>query len=109
MKKFTNREFNALSSEVFKIAKTITNKTINNCLISINKDYINLSVQGSETEGYKGKCNVFFYKDRFAKVSEFRDFYKVLSVIPSVSYGKYLSIIFQEYMNCGKSETYFEF
>lgn len=109
MKKFTNREFNALSTEVFKIAKTITNKTINSCSVSINKDYIVLSVQGSESEEYKEKCNVFFHKDRYAKVSEFRDFYKVLSVIPSVSYGKYLSIIFQEYMNCDKNEAYFEF
>ena len=109
MEKFTNREFNALSSEVFKIAKTITNKTINNCLISINKDYIELSVQGSETEGYKGKCNVFFYKDRFVKVSEFRDFHDVVSTIPNMCYGKYLSIIFQAYTDCDKSETFFEF
>lgn len=109
MKKFTNREFNALSSEVFKIAKTITNKTINNCLISINKDYIELSVQGSETEGYKGKGVIFFYKDRFVKVSEFRDFHDVVSTIPNMCYGKYLSIIFQAYTDCDKSETFFEF
>lgn len=109
MKKFTNREFGALSTEVFKVAKTIANKTINSCSLYMDNDYIELLVEGDATEEYKRKCIVFFYKDRFAKVSEFRNFYKVLSVIPNVTYGKYLSIIFQEYMNCDKSETYFEF
>lgn len=108
MEKFTNREFNALSSEVFRIAKTITNKTDNSCSISINKDNIHLSVQGSVSEGYKGKCIIFFYKDRFVKVSEFRDFHNLVSTIPNMSYGKYLSIIFQAYTDCDKSETFFE-
>lgn len=109
MDKFTKREFNALSSEVFRIAKTITNKTINSCLISINKDKIQLSIQGSESEGYKVKCNIFFYKDRVVKASEFTNFYSVVSRISNVSYGKYLSKIFQAYANRDKSETFFEF
>lgn len=109
MNKFTKREFNALSSEVFRIAKTITNKTINSCLISINKDNIHLSVQGSESEGYNGKCSIFFYKDRFVNASEFTDFYMVVSRISNVSYGKYLSKIFQAYVNRDKSEIFFEF
>lgn len=108
-KKFTNREFNALASEVFSLAKTITNKTINSCSVSIDKDYINLIINGSETEKYKNKCIVFFHKDRYAKVAEFRTLYKVVSCIPNVSYGKYLSLISKAYMNCDSSKTFFDF
>lgn len=107
MEKFTNREFKALTNEVMRVAREITDVSIYNCSVSLDKEYISLTIHRDDDRSVVSM--LYFQRDRYCEVNGFKKLFYLENVLTKVTFGKYLSMISQAYCNCDKKEVYFEF
>lgn len=107
MEKFTNREFKTLTNEVMRVAREITDASIYNCSVSLDKEYISLTIHRDDDRSVVGM--IYFQRDRYCEVDGFKNLFNLENILPKVKFGKFLRIISQSYCNCDKKEVYFEF
>ena len=92
MGKFTNREFKALTNEVMRVAREITEESGYICLINLTKDDILLTIE-LDGNNISVVTMVYFHKDKYCNTKDFKGLYDVKKRLPRVHFGKYLNII----------------
>lgn len=90
------------------VAREITEESAYVCSINLTKDYILLTIL-LDDNNISVVTMVYFHKDKYFNTKEFKGLYDVKKHLPRVHFGKYLNMISQSYVNCDKSEKYFEF
>lgn len=106
-KRFTKTEFKRLTNEVMRVAREINDVSIYTCSISLDKDYICLTIHKGADKSIV--TMLYFQIDRYCEVKSFKGLFNLCICLPKVKFGKYLELISQSYVNCDKSERYFSF
>lgn len=106
-KKFTKRQFGALTNEAIRLCKEIT--TLDNFSSSIHfeKGYFYISVHNDNE--HKSFGHVFFFRlERYLPIKQFGEVTYIINK-HNLHLGKYLTLIMDAYNNADKTEYYFSF
>lgn len=107
MKEFTDREFNSLETEVMRVARDITNKTIYSCSVMLMNDAFIINIFDNNNAVFG---SVHFYKSRFFSPKEFRKLSNIeMTFHPKIKFGKYLRMVNQAFMDTEGDPEYIEF
>jgi hypothetical protein len=107
MKEFTDREFNSFETEVMRVARDITNKTIYSCSVMLMDNAFIIDIFDNNNAVY---CSVHFYKSRFFSPKEFRKLSNIEMIFsPKIKFGKYLRRVNQAFMDTKGDPEYIEF
>lgn len=106
MEKLTKRDFNALTTEVVKMARAISKHTIYVCTLSFYDDFVSLTIIDNSTN--ECACSIQFVNQNYILRDDFRRLYKVVSRLSTfATYGRMLHKIECAFMNNAHKSEYF--
>lgn len=89
-KKFTKKEYNALTNEVLRLARDLSSTDKCRCSVGFGDSYIYLDVCQNEDVP---RLFINVYRERFGMIDDYKTLFSLCDNLPQISLGKYMTLI----------------